>query len=375
MTTSSLAAVFVSVALDAAIAYAILLRGNDRTIDLPRVLRAAGAILAVGALKCALGLYVAHSYFLVVALVYADLMVLVPMVGLAVLLAARTRSVTRSARVLAGAGLGMIPIFVIATFVEPYRLVTEKHDVEITSKRALPRPLVIGVLADVQCVEVTDRERDAVARVMAAQPDLIVLPGDLQQAGFDHADEIGPALRELFAPLAAPLGVYYVEGNTESVGEARKLLAGSNVRILDEEIVHLERDGARITLCGVGLTRQSPRSRAALREIQGASGDDDVRIVLAHQPDVVYDLETRTRVDLVIAGHTHGGQVRLPWFGPPITLSSVPRAVAAGGLHEVDGRRIYVSRGIGWEHGHAPRVRFLCPPEVSLLTLRSAARN
>jgi len=50
-------------------------------------------------------------------------------------------------------------------------------------------------------------------------------------------------------------------------------------------------------------------------------------------------------------------------------LSSVPRAVAAGGLHDLEGRRVYVSRGIGWEHGWAPRVRFSCPPEVSLLTL------
>ena len=91
-------------------------------------------------------------------------------------------------------------------------------------------------------------------------------------------------------------------------------------------------------------------------------------VVLSHTPAVVLEA-SRRGLEAVLAGHTHGGQVRLPFFGPPITLSRVPRAVAAGGLHELDGRRIYVSRGIGWEHGHAPRVRFLCPPEVTLLEL------
>ncbi|HTE06996.1 MAG TPA: metallophosphoesterase, partial [Planctomycetota bacterium] len=78
------------------------------------------------------------------------------------------------------------------------------------------------------------------------------------------------------------------------------------------------------------------------------------------------------RVDLVVAGHTHGGQVRLPWIGPLITLTAVPRAVAGGGLHELNGTPLYVSRGVGHEQGDAPRVRFLCPPEISLLTLRTA---
>lgn len=59
----------------------------------------------------------------------------------------------------------------------------------------------------------------------------------------------------------------------------------------------------------------------------------------------------------------------IPDFGPPVTLSLVPRAVAAGGLHRVHGRQVYVSRGIGMERSLAPPLRLFCPPEVSLLTL------
>jgi GH43 family beta-xylosidase len=104
---------------------------------------------------------------------------------------------------------------------------------------------------------------------------------------------------------------------------------------------------------------------------------DDIRILLSHRPDVVLGLRRDSRIDLVVAGHTHGGQIVVPGFGPPMTLSNVPRAVAAGGLHRINENAVYVSRGVGCERRQAPRVRFLCPPEVSLIALQSqsAARE
>lgn len=87
------------------------------------------------------------------------------------------------------------------------------------------------------------------------------------------------------------------------------------------------------------------------------------------------DLPERSRVDLVVAGHTHGGQIVVPWYGPPMTLSRVPREVAAGGLHRVNGNAVYVSRGVGMERMQAPPMRFLCPPEVTIVTLASASAD
>ena len=86
-------------------------------------------------------------------------------------------------------------------------------------------------------------------------------------------------------------------------------------------------------------------------------------------PDIALLLEPDDRIDLLVAGHTHGGQVVIPGFGPPLTLTRVRREVAAGGLHRAREQLIYVSRGVGHEPGLAPPVRLFCPPEVTVLSL------
>jgi hypothetical protein len=91
-------------------------------------------------------------------------------------------------------------------------------------------------------------------------------------------------------------------------------------------------------------------------------------VVFAHAPD--FSLSADVGGDLLIAGHTHGGQVQLPLIGPLITFSHVSRRAAAGGITDLGGgRQLLVSRGIGMERGSAPRLRFLCPPEIVVVDL------
>ena len=125
-----------------------------------------------------------------------------------------------------------------------------------------------------------------------------------------------------------------------------------------------------MTIGGVSLNYRSPEARTLARRLETLPGRGDIRILVAHRPDVVYRLAPRTRVDVVAAGHTHGGQLQLPFVGPPMIASRVPRDVGAGGLHELGGRRIYVSRGVGVERGQAPKLRLGAPPEVAVITLR-----
>jgi predicted MPP superfamily phosphohydrolase len=125
-----------------------------------------------------------------------------------------------------------------------------------------------------------------------------------------------------------------------------------------------------VTIGGVQLAYWRPGARDLVRRFERLPGDGDVRILVAHRPDVVLGLTPDTRVDLLAAGHTHGGQVQLPLIGPLSTASRVPRDVAGGGLSVLDGRAIYVSRGVGVERGQAPRLRIGAPPEIPIVTLR-----
>jgi hypothetical protein len=95
---------------------------------------------------------------------------------------------------------------------------------------------------------------------------------------------------------------------------------------------------------------------------------DAVERLLGHKPDAI-ELGRATPVDLAVTGHTHGGQVSLPVLGPPLTLSSVPRHIAAGGLHELYGTPIYVSTGVGRERGNAPQLRLGVRPSIGIIDL------
>jgi uncharacterized protein len=347
----------------------LLLRRPGTPFGLPRVLfvTLGVALLVAGAVSYLV--FERGSFFLAVNVVYCAVSIVAPLLALALLGASRRRGATRSARGAALLTLGVVPLAWHSTFVEPYDLVTEETTVELRAHAGLPRPLTVVLLSDLQMLEVSDHERDAVRRTMEARPDLIVLSGDMTQVGRGGLEQIREPFRELVAPLSAQLGVWAVHGDCESAADARDLLAGTNIGLLVDESRHLERDGFGVWLCGLENGFGSARSLAALAAFDALDTHGEARLVLAHRPDVVTTLAPQSPVDLVLCGHTHGGQVQLPWFGPPFILSGVPREVGAGGLHELGGHALYVSRGIGWEHGHAPRVRFRCAPVVCVLKL------
>ena len=342
---------------------------DARTIDLVRVARAAGLTALAFALKLPfLGL---HAFGLI-RLAYIDLVVLVPLAGLAVLLASRRLRVTPLARLAAWAGLGLAAVGVYATLVEPFRLRLETARVPVAAGREGRGAIRIGVMTDFQTDQVTDYERGAVDRLMAQRPDVILLPGDVFQGDDDAFDRELPALRALLGRLAAPGGVYLVPGDVDRpVGRVHRLAEGTNITPLVNEVVSVTVGDRKVTIGGLDLDYRAWGAQSVVHRLETLGGEGDIRILFAHRPDAVLSLRESSRIDLVVAGHTHGGQVVIPFYGPPMTLSDVPRRMAAGGLHAIWGNAIYVSRGVGCERGQAPRIRFLCPPEISLLTLES----
>ncbi len=285
----------------------------------------------------------------------------------------------RVALAVAWLSLLMVPIAAKAMWLDPRDLRVERVTVPVNPARAGSAPLVVGVLADLQTTRIGPHEEAAVDRLMEGAPDLILVPGDLFQGPSDVFFEVLPDFHRLLGRLHAPGGVWVVPGNTDYRDGLRTLLEGTGARLLVDASTTVRVKDRVVTIHGVDETNLRPGvladarfDTAKLAAFETAPGDEDIRLVLAHRPRVVSSLAPDTRVDLVVAGHTHGGQVAFPWIGPPIVLSPLPNRVAAGGLHALDGRRLYISRGVGMERFQAPRVRFLVPPEVTLLMFEDA---
>jgi predicted MPP superfamily phosphohydrolase len=338
------------------------------------------AVLTAGfafCMKATLAVVAGMRLFGLMRLVWWDLALMVPALcgGLLLLAVLRRRAgkantLTPAVALSAVAGLAIAPLAAYASFVEPYRLVVERAEVP-APQLAAGQTVTVAVLADLQFNRVTAHEHAAVDLALAADPDLIVLPGDLFQGARDQFNAELPEIRELLSRLHAPGGVYIVAGNVDVPERIRRAVAGTSIRFLENEIAEIEVDGMRMAVAGLTDDFTTPAARACLDRLTVHARDRAFALLLSHRPDTVLSLNTDHAVDLLVSGHTHGGQVALPWFGPPVTLSRAPRRVCAGGLHRVGGQRIYVSRGVGCERGHAPRIRFNCPPEVSVLTLRS----
>lgn len=315
--------------------------------------------------------------FGLIHLAYLDLAVTLPILGLLLLTAGHVRSgplrlppAEWSVRLL-GLGMALVaPLAIYATWIEPFRLQLETVPVSLAQDRQGSTLVRVGVLSDIHLLHVGEYERQAFERVMALSPDLIVLAGDLFQGDQQQFEQELPALRDLLRRLAAPSGVFLVLGNVDERARVERLVAGTEAKLLVNELAQTTAGDRRVTIGGIEEDEGAPRAVEMIRQLETLPGPDDIRLLVTHRPDGVLRMQRSSRIDLALAGHTHGGQIQLPLLGPLMTLSSVPRRIAAGGLHDVgDGRRIYVSRGVGFERGQAPRVRFLCPPEVALLEL------
>jgi len=275
----------------------------------------------------------------------------------------------RSDRRLAVVGVALaFGLGVYASVIEPNRLVVEEVDVALPGWPAGRPPLRVVLLADLQSARLGARERRVPEIVASLHPDVVLIAGDLVAQSFDESLPIEQA-HHVLSRLKAPLGVFVVNGDVDELieGGVRRAVDGMPVRLLDNESVVLDCDPP-VELCGA-----DPHDRGAMARMLAAPPRARLRVGLVHRPRHYAELGA-AGCELVLAGHTHGGQVVIPGFGPPMTYEILPRRVCAGGLHRMsDGTQLYVTRGIGLEGGFAPPVRFLCPPEITLLRIGAGA--
>jgi uncharacterized protein len=251
-----------------------------------------------------------------------------------------------------------------AAFAEPYDLTVERVPVSL---RRLP-PALDGLkivhLSDIHHSPFTERAQveRAVEVANGLQPDIVALTGDY----ISHEREYIQPCAELLGRLRARRGVYAVLGNHDNWVDApliTDLFRAEGIHVLNNEGMRFEDRGASFWLAGVNDTMVGLED---LPLALAGSRADEMKLLLAHNP-VILRRAARARVDLVLAGHTHGGQVT--WRNERDAAGRVRRRILRG-LGRRGETQIYVTRGVGTV---VLPVRYGCRPEVSLLQLRSSA--
>jgi uncharacterized protein len=267
-------------------------------------------------------------------------------------------------------GLFQAALFAVevdAFYVEPFRLtVTE---LPVHAPAFLPdRPLRVLQISDLHVERITQRERDVLGGTESLQPDIIVLTGDFVNTSYDHDPLTLQETRRLLSQLRAPYGVYAINGNSDKPTVLSALFAGlENVRLLDDEVLPLHLPAGTLYIIGLQLGVDRVRDTRVLQYLAGDLPPNAYSLLIYHTPEMI-GAASASGVDLYLAGHTHGGQIRLPFIGAVIPKSNYSKIYDMGEYH-VGSTTLYVSRGIGMAGGLSPRARFLCPPELVMIEL------
>ena len=258
-------------------------------------------------------------------------------------------------RALVIAGLLELLCLAYAHFVEPYWLAT--RCLTIASAKLPPscRPIRIVHISDLHSDPQPRLEEKLPVAVAKLNPDVICFTGDAA-----NSVEGLPHFRRCMTRLSASAPTYAVRGNWDTRTASAALFGDTGVTELDGQGVTLTIAGGKLWISGLPAYAQD-RIPSALK----AKPTDAFCVFLHHYPDAILEF-TKRDVDLVLSGHTHGGQVALPLYGAVITLSRFGKDFE-GGLFRLGDTWLHVSRGVGMEGRFAPRLRFLVRPEITLI--------
>jgi uncharacterized protein len=266
----------------------------------------------------------------------------------------------------AGAACGLLTGGAMyAGFVEPYHPVIRRLTISL--------PDLPEALAGLTCLHLTDIHHSKIISIgyisgciehaQELKPDIIFLTGDYVTGSRAF---IVPCL-EALARLESRYGIFAVPGNHDYWSDITLLsrtLKRLGIPFLVNRHVKLSIKGSSLYVAGID---DMWAGRPSLDDALAGIPDTEKKILLMHNPDLFESLPPG-KCDLILSGHTHGGQVNIPFIGPPIIPSQFGRKYA-GGLFNKNGSTMLVNRGLGMV---SPGIRFNCPPEIVLLSLQRA---
>lgn len=252
-------------------------------------------------------------------------------------------------------------LFIYTTRIEPYWIEVRKKPVHLSNLPDAFEGFRIVHLSDLHGKLFAEQE--IATRVNKLNPDIVVITGDV----FDQTEETPIEYADItLYGLNAKHGTYFVFGNNEIYLNKQKVkdrMAELNIKVLINEGVCLTLGGNSINLLGV----DDPYSQNAdLRKALKGVGTGP-KILLAHTPEIIH-LAAKNGIDLTLVGHTHGGQISMPFISSLISNVSKGYEQYRSGLYEVDNVLLYVNRGLG--ENNIP-IRFLARPEITLITLHN----
>ena len=267
-------------------------------------------------------------------------------------------------------GVAAIGLPIYAGEISRHEISIERVTITLPRLPEAFRGLKIAQISDFHYAEYTEAFfiKRVVERVNQLKADVVVMTGDFITRGFwSQTDTLRFAgeCAEMLARVECPLR-YAVLGNHDCAlmlycHAVTDELNAQGIPVLSNRSIPLERDGARLWFAGTG---DALSGKFKLDEaLPAAAADNEPVILLVHEPDVLPQVAPRG-VDLMLSGHTHGGQVRFP-FLPAMFLPELGRDFIEG-LYRLGPTQLYVNRGVGTVN--LP-FRFNCPPEITLITL------
>ncbi|MEA3515065.1 MAG: metallophosphoesterase [Nanoarchaeota archaeon] len=251
-----------------------------------------------------------------------------------------------------GAGLGIA--YVDGFMIEP-------NDVDITYHNYISdkviSPFRIVHISDLHLDKGKSLEGRAPSLVNRLQPDLLLMTGDYINNFNPTKSEID-YLDRFSSKISAKEGKYASFGNWDIEGKDR-MFRNSDVIPLKNEMKSVNIGYNNINIAGLNY-----ESTSNLDNLLGDMDNSRLNILLYHTPDLIEDVAKKDIVDLYLAGHTHGGQVRIPFYGAIASFSKFGKKYESG-RYNVENTTLYVNRGLG-ECREFPKIRLFCKPEITV---------